>query len=125
MVVTEVLQVSVGGIGSETEAANLSLDLLQGRQQFFVVRRFIEAVNLGKNNDSLLVDDEHGPLANPWQRRRLAHDAVRSRHRPVRIKIRAHGESDRTQFVLLPRLVAVHGIYADVQDLGIEAGKLL
>jgi hypothetical protein len=41
------------------------------------------------------------------------------------IKIRTHGKMHRTNGMLLPGNVAVNGISAYVQNLGIERGELL
>ena len=51
------------------ELLSLCTDLLQRRQQFFVIRRLIQRIYLGERDFPLLVHDEHGTLGNAGKRR--------------------------------------------------------
>jgi hypothetical protein len=90
-----------------------------------VVRSAVQRIHFGKNDLPVFVDDKYRPLADPREWRPFTHDPEGLGHGRMGIKIRTHGEMHRSDGMLLPSDVAVDGISAYVQDLGIERGELL
>ncbi len=105
--------------------AQALLHTLQYRQQFVVVRGAVQRIHLGKYDLAVFVHDKYCPLADPGKWWPFAHNAECLGYCRVRIEIRTHGEMHGPDGMLLPRNVAVNGVSAYVQNLGIERGELL
>lgn len=97
----------------------------QGAEKFFQIWEQIQRIDASKRDLSVSADDEGGTLANAGHRRPFPENAKLARHQGVREEIGAQGKSHRTDFTLPPGNVAWNGIYADVQDLGIQCRELL
>src|SRR5579864_4274962 len=97
----------------------------QFRQQFPVVWRPVQRIDLGKYDLAAFVHDKYCSLADSGEWRAFPHNAECLRYLGMGIKIRTHGEMHGAYLMLLPGEMAVNRVCAYVQDLGIERGELL
>lgn len=88
--------------------------------QFFDVRQLVERVHPREGNPPRFVNNERGALADSGNGRTFPQNAELPGDFPVRIEIGAKRNPDKADFLLPPRDMTGNGIYADVQNLGIE-----
>ena len=97
----------------------------QRPQQLLDIRQLVNRIDLGEGDLSILIDDKRGALTDARHRRPLAENAELARHFGMGIEIGAERNLDRADFFPPPGNVAGDGVYADVQNLGIEGLELL
>jgi anti-sigma B factor antagonist len=108
----------------QNNSSNCSAQSAQRCQNFFHVGQLADGVDLGEGNRSIFVDDEGSALCDARHRRAFPQNAELTGYLGMRIEVGAQRNLYRSDVFLPPRDVAGDGVYADVQNLGIERLEL-